>query len=112
MAGLIQIALGFSYLEPVRASLRISQILVQAIPINGSPLLQLPGVTSTLAWNLRAQKRNPIRTVQDLLRLEPDEQRKALSSLDERHFSQAINVAKQIPILIVSNVHFKGILVV
>jgi preprotein translocase subunit Sec63 len=107
--GLIQIALAFSFFEPVRAAMEMSQHLIQAIPVRGSPLLQLPGIDSTLASHLRMRKNNPIRTIQDLLRLDEKERRSALNSLDDEKFAQAVNISKQIPVLIVSNVHFKGV---
>ena len=106
--GLVQIALAFNFFEPVYCAMRLSQYLLQAIPIGGSPLLQLPGVNNELAHSLEVRDK-PVKTVQDLLRLDGDTQRKLLESLDDKTFSQAINVAKSIPVLIVSNLHFKGI---
>jgi hypothetical protein len=40
--------------------------------------------------------------------LKEDERRKNLKVLDEQKYQLAMSVAKQIPILIVSNAHFKG----
>jgi len=110
--GLLQIALAFQYLEPVRAAMETSQCLLQAIPLGGSPLLQLPGVDNTVIQDLRlfSQGKPGITRIQDLLSLDPKQQRKALRKLNDTQFQQAINIAKNIPILIVSNVHFKGYL--
>jgi translocation protein SEC63 len=107
---LIQIALGFNYFEPIRAAMEISQCLFQAVPIGGPPLSQLPGVTTSLARKLEAREKKPVRTIQDLRSLDEKEQRSALESLDDKAYAQAINVAKNIPILIVSSTHFKGFL--
>ena len=104
----MQIALPFNYFEPVHATMKMSQCLIQAIPIGGSPLLQLPGIDNKLARNLEVLDK-PIKTIQDLLRLDEKAQRKALERLDDKAFSRAINIAKKIPILILSNVHFRGI---
>jgi translocation protein SEC63 len=105
--GLLEIALAFNYFEPIRAAMELSQHILQAIPIGGSPLLQLPGITSNIAKDLCFHEK-PIRNIQDLLYLSRKEQRKALEALTNETFHQAINIAKQIPILIVSNIHFKG----
>ena len=88
--------------------MEMSQCLLQAIPVGGSPLLQLPGVDSTLARELRMRKKNAVKSIQDLLRLDEKDRRKALEKLNEKTYAQAINIATQIPILILSNVHFKG----
>lgn len=77
--------------------------------MGGSPLLQLPGVDNTLASTLSRSEKNPIRNVQDLLHLNEQDRRKALEDLDDKTYARALSIAKQIPILLVSNVHFKGI---
>ena len=105
---LIEIALAYNYFAPVRSAMDLSQLLVQAIPIGGSPLLQLPGVDNSLIQKLRLRKEKSVHNIQDLLSLVESERRKALATLDDRTYSQAINIAKQIPVLVVSNVHFKG----
>ena len=87
----------------------MSQCLLQAIPVGGSPLLQLPGIDNGLARNLRVRDKDRIKNIQDLLYLEEKERRKALGNLDEKTYSQAMSIARQIPILVVSNAHFKGI---
>jgi translocation protein SEC63 len=89
--------------------MEVSQYLIQAIPIGGSPLLQLPGITPSIAKYLHFHEKKPIRNIQDLLSLSQKEQRRMLENLDDDIFHQVINVAKQIPILMVSNIHFKGI---
>ena len=106
--GLIQIALAFNYFEPIRAAMEMSQCLLQAIPVGGSPLLQLPGVGNTLARDLRVRQKLRIKSIQDLLALSEKERRKVLKSLDDKTYAQAMSIANQIPILKLSNVHFKG----
>ena len=90
--------------------MEISQCLLQAIPLGGSPLLQLPCVDKNVIRDLRifSQGKSAVRNLQDLLSLDTKDQRKALARLDDKQFQQAINIAKNIPILVVSNVHFKG----
>jgi translocation protein SEC63 len=92
--------------------MEMSQCLLQAIPIGGSPLLQLPGIDNILAHSLRMREKHQIKNIQDLLRLSEKERRKALQGLDEKQYTQAMNIAKQIPILILSNVHFKGLFLI
>ena len=108
--GLLQIALGFQYLQPVRAAMETSQCLLQALPLGGSPLLQLPCVDKNVLRDLRmfSQAKSGVKNIQDLLSLDTTEQRKTLARLDDAQFQQAINIAKNIPVLVVSNVHFKG----
>jgi preprotein translocase subunit Sec63 len=89
--------------------MEVSQHLIQAIPIGWSPLLQLPGITPSIAKHLYFREKKPIRNIQDLLSLSQKERRVALENLDDEIFHQMINVAKQIPILMVSNIYFKGI---
>jgi len=89
--------------------MEMSQCLLQAIPFGGSPLLQLPGVTSEIVRNLRLRQKLQVKSIQDLLCLEDKEQRKALAGLDEEKFNQAMCIAKQIPMLSISDVHFKGL---
>ena len=105
---LIDVALAFNYFAPVRSAMEMSQLLLQAIPIGGSPLLQLPGFDASLIQKLRLRKEKSIYNIQGLLSLGESERRKALATLDDKTYSQAINIAKQIPILVISNVHFKG----
>ena len=87
-----------------------SQCLLQAIPLSGSPLLQLPGVDKNILRDvcMYSLGKSAVANIQDLLSLDTKEQRKALSRLDDEQFQQAINIAKNIPILVVSNIHFKG----
>ena len=106
---LIEIALAFNYFSPVRSAMDMSQLLLQAIPIGCSPLLQLPEVDNSIVQRMRLWKGKSVHTIQDLLALEDTERRQALSILDDKAYFRAINIAKQIPILSVGSVHFKGI---
>jgi translocation protein SEC63 len=87
--------------------MELSQHILQAIPIGGSPLLQLPGITSNIAKDLLLHEK-PVRNIRDLLYLSRKEQRKVLEALTDEAFHQAIHIAEQIPTLIVSSIHFKG----
>jgi translocation protein SEC63 len=92
--------------------MEMSQHILQALPVGSSPLQQLPGVDAKLAQSLGlgVGGLRPVKSVQDLLTLTEDEGRKALETLDEKEYHLAMNIAKQIPVLIVSNAHFKGTL--
>jgi translocation protein SEC63 len=87
--------------------MEMSQHILQALPVGSYPLQQLPGIDKKLAQSLGMEK-CAVKSVQDLLALKEDERRKALEILDEPKYQLAMTVAKQIPILIVSNAHFKG----
>jgi translocation protein SEC63 len=87
--------------------MEISQHILQALPVGSYPLQQLPGIDKKLAQSLGMEKCS-VKTVQDLLTLKEHERRKMLEVLDEQKYQLAMCVAKQIPILIVSNAHFKG----
>jgi translocation protein SEC63 len=107
--GLIQIALAFNFYEPIRSAMEMSQHILQALPVGSSPLQQLPGVDKKLAQSLEMREKRAVKGVQDLLAMKDNDRRKALEGLDEQKYHLAMSIAKQIPILIVSNAHFKGI---
>jgi len=107
--GLIQIALAFNFFEPIRAAMELSQYLMQALPVGSSPLQQLPGIDAKLAQTLEMRDKGVIKGIQDLLGLNEEARRKALEELGEGTYGLAMSIARQIPILIVSNAHFKGI---
>lgn len=90
--------------------MEMSQYLMQALPVGSSPLQQLPGIDGKLARSLEMRDKQAVKGVQDILSLNEEERRKALDSLDEGAYNLAMGIAKQMPILIVSNVHFKGII--
>jgi translocation protein SEC63 len=106
--GLIQIALAFNFYDPIRSAMEVSQHILQALPVGSYPLQQLPGIDKKLAQSLGMLEKHAVKSVQDLLALKEDERRKNLKVLDEQKYQLAMSVAKQIPILIVSNAHFKG----
>ena len=107
--GLLQIALAYNFFEPIRAAMEMSQYLMQAVPLGSSPLQQLPGIDAKLARELEMRDKQAIKGIQDLLGLKEEERRRALEALDEGTYGLAMDIARQIPILIVSNAHFKGI---
>jgi preprotein translocase subunit Sec63 len=88
--------------------MEVSQHILQALPVGSYPLQQLPGIDKKLAQSLGMLEKHAVKSVQDLLALKEDERRKNLKVLDEQKYQLAMSVAKQIPILIVSNAHFKG----
>ena len=108
--GLLHMALAFQYLEPVRGAMDPCQRLLQAIPLGELPLLQLPGFDKNVRRDLKmySQGKTGLTTIQDLLSLESTEQREALSRLDDIQFHQAINIVKNVPILVVSKCTLQG----
>jgi translocation protein SEC63 len=87
--------------------MEISQHILQALPVGSYPLQQLPGIDKKLAQSL-GMENHAVKTIQDLLALREDERRKTLEILDEQQYQLAMCVAKQIPVLVISNTHFKG----
>ena len=102
----ISIALAFGFTNPILASYRASQTLIQAMPPGSSPLLQLPNMTRTSAKQIEdaallSQRRHL--NVQDLMDL-PEVQRKELFSnagLAASQYETAVAVASQLPRLVV-----------
>jgi len=104
--GMLTIALAFGHLQPILTAMNLSQSIIQAIPIGGSPLLQITGITKDIVDKIHA-RRPDIQTVNDLMSLDKSEQRFLLEDLDEKAFNEAIGAAKHIPVLDVVNSYFK-----
>ncbi|OLL26569.1 Translocation protein sec63 [Neolecta irregularis DAH-3] len=104
--GLLTIALAFGYLQPILTAMNLSQSIIQAIPIGGSPLLQITGITRDIVDKIHG-RRPDIQTVDDLMSLEDSERRFLLEDLDDKAYNEAMSVAKQIPLLDVVNSYFK-----
>lgn len=101
------IAIGSGNTKPLLSSYHTSQNLIQAMPPNASPLLQLPYITSELAKKIaRSQPKLPL-TVQKFLALPPQLRRSLCSDLSDSQYSQAMQVATQIPHLQVAKAFFK-----
>ncbi|WEW54831.1 secretory subunit [Emydomyces testavorans] len=106
------ISLSFGNLQPILGSFRTSQHIIQAVPPGSSPLLQLPHFTPKVVRNIEGEHSKSHMSVQKYMRL-PEGTRRNLTIgtglLTEQQYQTAVFVAKQIPVLEVSQAFFKVI---
>lgn len=103
------ISLAFGSTAPLLASYYVTQCLIQAIAPDGSPLLQLPYITSDIARAIEGDAKTHL-TVQKFMQI-PEVKRRELtvgkSLLSESQYKTAISLAQQLPYLQVAKVFFK-----
>ncbi|KAK4696431.1 translocation protein SEC63, partial [Lecanoromycetidae sp. Uapishka_2] len=107
----ITIALAYGNVPQLLASYRISQHLIQAVPPNASPLLQLPHVTHHIARAIEGSDSRNHLTVQEFMSM-PEYKRRKLATdqpgvLSPSQYNEAVAVARQLPLLKVEKVFFK-----
>ncbi|KAL9120629.1 MAG: hypothetical protein Q9187_002813 [Circinaria calcarea] len=105
------IALAYGVLSPLLSAYRAAQHLIQAVPPNGSPLLQLPHITPTIAQAIEGPKRKAHLSVQQFMDM-PEYQRRKLATdqpgvLTPKQYNDVMAVARQIPLLKIEKVFFK-----
>ncbi|KAG4304493.1 hypothetical protein PORY_002203 [Pneumocystis oryctolagi] len=105
-SGLLSICLVYGFLQPILYIMELSQVIVQAIPFNGSPLLQLPCISKKIAKEIVKKVGHPI-TVQQFLEIPEEKRRALLSSYTDDEYSLIINVASKIPVLDIVYSSFK-----
>ncbi|KAJ5578528.1 uncharacterized protein N7459_007492 [Penicillium hispanicum] len=104
------IALAFGNLRPILGAFMTSQNLIQAVPPNSSPLLQLPNFTDSVVKSVEGEHSKDHLTVQKFMKLPENERRsRAVGAglLSEKQYTDAITVARQLPALEVSKAFFK-----
>ncbi|KAG4430635.1 hypothetical protein IFR05_013884 [Cadophora sp. M221] len=103
------IALAFTTTGPIMASYSTTQHLLQAIPPGGSPLLQLPHITQSIARAIEGDAKTHL-SLQQYMGL-PEAYRKRLSVgkglLTDAQYQTATSVARQLPRLQVEKAFFK-----
>ncbi|KAH7360722.1 Sec63 Brl domain-containing protein [Rhexocercosporidium sp. MPI-PUGE-AT-0058] len=103
------IALAFTTTGPIMASYSTTQHLLQAIPPGGSPLLQLPHITQSIARAIEGDAKTHL-SLQQYMNL-PEAYRKRLSVgkglLTDAQYQTATSVARQLPRLQVEKAFFK-----
>jgi translocation protein SEC63 len=103
------ICLAFGSTAPILGSYAVTQSLIQAIPPEGSPLLQLPYVTPSIAKAIEGDAKTHL-TLQKFMQI-PESKRRELAVgkrlLSESQYKTAISVAQQIPDLQVAKAFFK-----
>ena len=106
---LSSMTLPFQQLSPLIATYHAAQNLMQAIPPNGSPALQLPHFTQEVAQKISGSKSKTPLSIQKLMALPPSVRRSLCSSLSDSEYGQAMKVASQIPYLKLERAFFKVI---
>ncbi|KAI1078375.1 protein translocation complex component [Whalleya microplaca] len=103
------ISLAYGNTGPLLAAYHTSQRLIQALPPQASPLLQLPYFTPAVAKAVEGDSKTHF-TVQQLMDL-PDSQRRSLAVgkglLSEEQYKTAVDVARQLPQLRIAKAFFK-----
>ncbi|KAK4985621.1 secretory subunit [Elasticomyces elasticus] len=105
----ISISLAFATSSPVLAAYHTSQNLIQALPPNAPPLLQLPYMTRPIIKAIEGDDQRTHMTIQRFMNT-PEEQRLTLATkagLDSGQYETAVSVAKQLPRLVVEKAFFK-----
>ncbi len=103
------ISLAFSNIPAIDSTFKTSQLLIQAISPQASPLLQLPYVTPTVAEAIEGGSKTHL-TVQQFMQIPDDRRRKAAMGsglLSESEYKAAVGVARQLPVLHVEKAFFK-----
>lgn len=104
------IALAYGNTQPVLSAYRISQHLIQAMPPDSSPLLQLPHFTSAVIKAVEGEGARKHMSVQDFMKLPSDLRQKLAVGpglLTPDQYKIATQVASQIPHLQVEKAFFK-----
>ncbi|MCJ1308537.1 secretory subunit [Agyrium rufum] len=105
------ISLAYGLMPPLLATYQASQSIIQAIPPEGSPLLQLPHLTPSLARNVEGQDSKTRMSIQQFMAMPEYQRRKLLTNqaeaLTPQQYNDAMAVARQIPLVKVEKVFFK-----
>ena len=106
----IAICLAHGILPPLLSALRAAQRIIQAVPPNGSPLLQLPHITPSIAKKIEGNSKHRM-TLQQFMEM-PEYKRRKLATdqpgtLSPKDYNEALAVARQIPTLRVERAFFK-----
>ncbi|KAI9883275.1 MAG: nucleolar DEAD-box protein required for synthesis of 60S ribosomal subunit [Watsoniomyces obsoletus] len=106
----LAISLAYGNIGPILSAFHTSQNLIQALPPQASPLLQLPYMTPAIAQNIEGPSAKIRYSVQRFMRLPEDERRRLTTGPDrmsESQYQAALTIARQIPVLKVEGAYFK-----
>jgi len=106
----LAIALAYSLTKPILSSMRLNQCLIQAIPPNQSPLLQLPYFTKAVVHSVEQGEVKDHWTVQRFMNVSDERRRKMCIGqglLTESQYTTAMDIARKIPILKIEKAFFK-----
>ncbi|KAL9597739.1 MAG: hypothetical protein Q9219_004933 [cf. Caloplaca sp. 3 TL-2023] len=105
------ISLAYGNVAQILMAYHASQNLIQAIPPNASPLLQLPYITPAIAHAIEGPNARSQLTIQEFMSL-PEYKRRKLATdqpnaLSPSQYNTAVSVARQLPLLVLEKVFFK-----
>ncbi|KAI4152715.1 MAG: hypothetical protein L6R39_001752 [Caloplaca ligustica] len=105
------ICLAYGNVPQILAAYHASQNLIQAVPPNASPLLQLPYITPSIARLIEGSSARDRLTIQAFMSL-PEYKRRKLATdqpntLTPSQYNTAVAVARQLPFLHLEKVFFK-----
>lgn len=108
---LITVTLAFGSVPAILSAYRTSQHLIQAIPPQSFPLLQLPYITPSIARAIEGPNQRTHMTVQQFMDM-PEYKRRKLATdqsdvLTPHQYNAAVAVARQLPLLKVEKAFFK-----
>lgn len=103
------IALAFGVVTPLLASYHVSQHIIQALLPEASPLLQLPYFTPELVEAIEGTDVTSHMSVHKFMSLPQSARRRLAAGLSDSQYATAIQVAQQMPNLVVSKAFFKVI---
>ena len=107
----ISICLAFGAMPPLLSAYRAGQCLIQAIPPNASPLLQLPHITQSIAQAIQGRNAKTHLSIQQFAEM-PEYQRRKIATdqagtLTPKQYNDVMAVVRQIPFVKVEKVFFK-----
>ena len=110
----LAITLAFGNTAPLLSAYRCSQHLIQAVPLQGSPLLQLPHMTPAITQVIEGPLSKSHISVQEFMAL-PEYKRRRMATdqpapapqLSPAEYNTAMSVARQLPFLKVEKAFFK-----
>ncbi|KAI9094099.1 Sec63 Brl domain-containing protein [Phlyctochytrium arcticum] len=105
VGGMLQIAITRSWLNIALSVVDMGQMLTQAVYFHQSPIMQLPYITADKMKYFKSKKRD-VGTIRDLLELEDKERNDLLRFLEPEQTDLVVHVAKQYPMLRVTQAKF------
>ena len=106
-SSMTSITLGFGLVAPLLASYHTTQDLIQAVPPNSSPMLQLPHFTPKIVESIQGTHSKHRLSIQKFMSLPAQIRRTLASDLSDSQYAAAMQVASQIPHLTVAKAFFK-----
>lgn len=100
-------ALALGVVAPLTASYHTSQNLIQAVPPNASPMLQLPHFTPKIVESIQGPHSKERLTIQKFMSLPAQIRRSLASDLSDSEYAKAMQVASVLPHLRVAKAFFK-----